>query len=154
MLLCQGCRWIGKNTNKKFNCVMVLIVRPSRTLKFQFVFGFIECLWDFPYLIFKIFGFTFELWLYIYDFWFYNTNDFKSPLTSCRWIKKLITKTSNIYYEILRKIWKRKSSSILSESHKVHLLINIFYIYLCYGLNCSKNYLVIISLSSLRTPPH
>ena len=27
MLLCQGCCWTGKNTNKKFSCVMVLIVR-------------------------------------------------------------------------------------------------------------------------------
>ena len=30
--------------NKEFSCVMVLIVRPSSILKFQFVFGLNECL--------------------------------------------------------------------------------------------------------------
>ena len=83
MLLCQSCCWIGKNTNKKFSCVIVLIVRPSSTLKFQFVFGFNECLREiFSLLILKISGFIFGLWLHIYDFWFYDTNDFKSPLQS------------------------------------------------------------------------
>ena len=31
--------------NKEFNCVVVLMIRPSRTLKFQFIFGFNNCLW-------------------------------------------------------------------------------------------------------------
>ena len=44
LLLCQGYCWIGKNTNKKFSCVMMFIMRPSSTLKLQFVFGFNECL--------------------------------------------------------------------------------------------------------------
>ena len=37
---------LEKNTNKEFNCVMlkVLVIRRSNTLKFQFVFGFNECL--------------------------------------------------------------------------------------------------------------
>ena len=34
----------------------------------------------FPYQIMKILGFIFGLWLY--DFWFYDTDDFKSPLTN------------------------------------------------------------------------
>ena len=42
LLLCQGYCWIGHgiNTNKEFNCFMVFIIRPSSTLKFQFIFGF------------------------------------------------------------------------------------------------------------------
>ena len=36
--------------------------------------------------------FIFGLWLY--DFWFQDTNDFKSPLTVCRWIKNLSAKTT------------------------------------------------------------
>ena len=48
---------------------MVFIVRPSSTLKFQFIFGFKEFLWEiFSFLNLKISGFIFELRLYIYDF--------------------------------------------------------------------------------------
>ena len=36
-----------KNTNKKFSRFMVLILRLSSTLKFQFIFRFNECLWEF-----------------------------------------------------------------------------------------------------------
>ena len=32
----------------------------------------------------KISGFIFGLWFYVYDFWFHDTNDFKSPLNPCR----------------------------------------------------------------------
>ena len=67
MLLCQSC-WIGKNTNNKFSCVMVLIVRPSSNLKFQFVFGFIECLWEiFSLLNFETFWFY--IWILVIYFW-------------------------------------------------------------------------------------
>ena len=68
ILLCQGYCWIGKNTNKELNCVMlmVLVIRRSSNLKFQFVFDFNECLWAiFSLLSFKIFGFILGLGLYI-----------------------------------------------------------------------------------------
>ena len=68
MLLCQGCCWIGKNTNKKFSCVMVLIVRPSSTLKFQFVFGFNECLWQIFSLI-NFENFWFYIWIVVVYLW-------------------------------------------------------------------------------------
>ena len=74
-----------KNTNKELNCVMlmVLVVWRSSTLKFQFVFGFKECLWAIFSLI--IFGkfFWFYTWLGIawHDFWFCDTDNLKSPLT-------------------------------------------------------------------------
>ena len=35
MLLCQGYCWIRKNTNKEFNCVMMLIIRLSTILQLQ-----------------------------------------------------------------------------------------------------------------------
>ena len=67
MLLCQGCCRIGKNINKKFSCVMVLIVRPSSTLKFQFVFGFNECLWGI-FSLFNIENFWFYIWVVVVSY--------------------------------------------------------------------------------------
>ena len=61
MLLYQDCCWIGKNTDKKFSCVMVLMVRPSSTLKFQFIFSFNEFLWE----IFSLLNFE-TCWFYIW----------------------------------------------------------------------------------------
>ena len=60
---------------------MVLnVMRPSGTLKFQFVFGYSDVSeQSFPYQILKISGFIFGLWLT--TFGFYDTDDFKSPLT-------------------------------------------------------------------------
>ena len=44
------------------------------------------------------------LGLWLYDFWFYHTNDFKSPLTpSWRWMKKLSAKTT----KYIPKCWER-----------------------------------------------
>ena len=80
MLLCQSCCWIGKNTNKKFSCVIVLIVRPSSTLKFQFVFGFNECLRDLFLIKFWKFLVLYLDCGCIFMIWFYGTNDFKPPL--------------------------------------------------------------------------
>ena len=107
MLLCQGCCWIGKNTNKKFSCVMVLIMRPSSTPNSQFVFGFNECLWE-----------TLPLWNFE-NFWFYIwiVVAYLGLLTSCHLLNPMpmnktpeSAKTNNIYYEILRKICERKSN--------------------------------------------
>ena len=46
ILLRQGYCWIGENTRKElFSCVvMLIIIRPSRTLQFHF-FSISECLW-------------------------------------------------------------------------------------------------------------
>ena len=131
MLLCQGCYWIGKNTNKKFSCVIVLIMRPSSTLKFQFVFGFNECLLEiFSLFNFKTFGLIFGLWLYICDFRFYDTNDLRSHLTPCRWIKNLSAKTTKyILRNVEKNLWKGR---VIVRVIKVHLLINICYSYICY----------------------
>ena len=52
---------------------------------------------------FKNFDVIFRLWLYICDFQFYDTNDLKSPLTPCRWIKNLSAKTTKY---ILRNVEK------------------------------------------------
>ena len=48
-----------KQANKEFGCVMVFIIRQSRT--FQFVFGFNECLWE----NFSLLNFE-KFWLYIW----------------------------------------------------------------------------------------
>ena len=87
-------RWLlGKNTNNKFSCVMVLIMRPSSTLKFQFVFGFNECLWE----IFSLLNFEKFPVLYLGCGCIFMTFDFttqiKLPLTPCQWIKYLSAKT-------------------------------------------------------------
>ena len=98
MLLCQSCCWIGKNTNKKFSCVIVLIVRPSSTLKFQFVFGFNECLWEiFSLLNFE--NFWFYIWILAVYLWLLILRHkwLQSHLLKrCRWIKNLSAKTTNI----------------------------------------------------------
>ena len=48
ILLRQGYCWIGKNTNKEFNCVMMLIIRP-RTMLFTIPFFWLYI--SFPYLL-------------------------------------------------------------------------------------------------------
>ena len=93
MLLCQSCCWIGKNTNKEFSCFLVFIMKLTSNLKFLFGFGLNNISeQSLPYRMLKISGFIFGLWLY--DFWFSNTNDFKSYLIPCRWIKNLSAKTT------------------------------------------------------------
>ena len=98
MLLYQSCCWIGKNTNKKFSCVMKLLVRLSRTLKFQFIFGFNECLWEiFSLLNFE--NFWFYIWILAVYLWLLILRHkwLQSHLLKrCRWIKNLSAKTTNI----------------------------------------------------------
>ena len=86
MLLHPSCCWIGKNINKKFNCVMVLMVRPSSTLIFQFVFGFNEYLWEnislleFKYFWIYIWVAVVYLWL-LFDFMTQMTSSYLLPNT-------------------------------------------------------------------------
>ena len=56
---------------------MVLIVRPSSTLKFQFVFGFNECLWE----IFSLLNFEKFLVLYLGCGCIFMTFDFTTQKT-------------------------------------------------------------------------
>ena len=73
ILLCQCYCWIEKNTS---NCVMVLIIRPGSTLKFQFVIGFNEWLWA----IFFLLSFQ-NFWFYIYLGCVYMIFDFTTEVT-------------------------------------------------------------------------
>ena len=95
MLLCQGCCWIGKSTNKKFSCVMVLIVRPSSTLKFQFIFGFNECLWGISSLL-NFENFWFYIWVLVVSYlWLLILRHKWLQVTSypmCQWPPIYITK--------------------------------------------------------------
>ena len=131
MLLCQGCCWIGKNTNKKFSCVMVLIMRPTSTLKFQFVFGFNECLWEiFSLLNFENFWFyiwvvVVYLWLLILQHKWLQVTSYPMPMN-----KNLGCKDHQIY---IMNCWeisvKGKSNLNFIRVIKVHFLIDIFYSY-------------------------
>ena len=101
MLLCQSCRWIGKNTNKEFSCVMVLIVRPSSILKFQFVFGLNECLWAlFSLLNFK--KFLFYIWVGFGSMTSDFTTQMTSTLTLCQWIKSWVQRQPNISQNVVK----------------------------------------------------
>ena len=127
MLLCQGCCWIGKNTNKIFSCVIMLIMRLSSTLKFQFVLDFNECLWEIFFLLnFK--NFWFYVWVVVVYLWlsilwhkWLQVISYPMPMN-----KKLECKDHQIY---ITKCWERsiKGKSNLHFIKKVHLLINIFY---------------------------
>ena len=106
LLLCQGYCWIGKNTNKKFRCVMAFY----NGTKYYF---------EVPiYLLFQWMSmskenlFLTEFWTFLvlclscacYNFWFYDINDFNSLLPlSCRWIKSLNSKTT----KYIPKCWER-----------------------------------------------
>ena len=67
----------------------------------------------------KISSFIFASWLY--DFWFYDTNDFKSPLMLMN--EKLESKDHQIYSKTLKKICKK------SQSHKKTIFWSTFSIY-------------------------
>ena len=129
IFLCQGYCWIGKNTSKEFNCVMlmVLIIRPSGALNLDFLFGFNECLWSFPYQFLKLSGFVFGLWLS--DFWFYDTDDFKSPPMPMN--KKFVSaKTTKYILGCWERSVKRNSNLnfilvIKNSSFDQHFLLNI-----------------------------
>ena len=97
--LWQGYWWIWKNTNKEFSCVMVFIMRPSNTFTFFLVSMNVPEQF-FPYTIEfeKISGFIFGLWLY--DFWFYDTNDSESFLTPCWWKKTWVQRPLNIFQNV------------------------------------------------------
>ena len=109
ILLCQGYSQTGKNTNKKFSCVMVLIMTASSSLNFQFVYCFNECLWA----IFSLLNFE-NFWLYIWVVvvWLliYDTNDFKSLFMPCRWVKNLSANTTNYILKCWERSAKRKSN--------------------------------------------
>ena len=117
-----------KKTNKEFSCVMVFKMRPGST--FQFAFGFNECLWEIfslDYYIWKNFWFHIWVGLWLYDFWFYDTNDFESLFTPCRWIKNLSVpkKTTR-----KRNLQKASLIAISWESYKKSIFWLTFSIYM------------------------
>ena len=85
---------------KKFYFVMMLLIRPSSILKFQFVFIFSKCLWAiFSLLSFENFlSYIWFLVIWVW-LWFHNTNDFKSHLTPPRMPinKKMECKDHQLY---------------------------------------------------------
>ena len=111
MLLCQGCYWIGKSANKKFSCVMVLIMRPNSTLKFQ-------CFW-FQWISLEIFSFlNFEKFLVLYfgcgcifmtfDFMAQMTLSYLLVLPHANEQKTWVHRPLIIYYKMLRNICKKE----------------------------------------------
>ena len=126
ILLCLGYCWIETN-----NCVMVLIIRPGSTLKFQFVFSFNQCLWaNFFLLSFE------DIWIYIWVVvvwllilrhrWLYLSH--LLPNHPCPWIKTLSAKTTKYILKCWEKSVKRRSNLNAIRVIKNHFLINIFYI--------------------------
>ena len=108
ILLCQSYCWIEKSTN---NRVMVLIIRPGSTLKFHcFLISMNFSEQSSPYWVLKMSGFLFGLWLY--DFWFYDADDFivshLLPLTLMPINKKLECKDHQIHSKTLIKIYKKE----------------------------------------------
>ena len=92
-----------KKHKQEFNWVMVFIMRSSSILKFQFVFGFNECLWAiFFWLNFENFWFyawVAVVWLLILRHkWFQVASSHP-----CQWKKNLSTKTT----KYISKCWKR-----------------------------------------------
>ena len=90
-----------KNTNKEFNCAMVLIIRPCSTLKFQFSFFLLNVSMQFfPYYIS---GFIFRFACITFDF----TKEIAlSHLSSIPINKKLECKDNQIYSKMLKEICK------------------------------------------------
>ena len=86
------------------SCVMVLITRPSSTLKFQFVFGFNEYFWA----IFLLLSFE-NFWFYILEGTFYFTTQMTlSHLLPMPINKNIECKDHQIYSKMLRKICKKE----------------------------------------------
>ena len=111
MLLCQGCCWVGKNTNKEFSCCcfffLLIIIRPSSTFNFWSVFGFNEYLSGILSLM-NVESFWFHVWVVVarllilqhkwpqVTFWPMSKN------------KKLEFKDHQIHFKMLRKILKKE----------------------------------------------
>ena len=118
-------------------------MRPSSTLKFQFVFGVSECLWEiFSLLHFE--NFWFYIWVVVVYLWllilwhkWLHVTSYPMPMNKKPEYKDHQCILRNVEEDLL----KENLISISSESWKVHLLFNIFCINICFGLNLSKNYL-------------
>ena len=84
--------FMEKTQTRNSTLFMVLIIWPSSTLKFVFVFYFNECLWAiFSSLSFENFWsyiWVVVVWLLIFN----DTDEFTSPLNPCPWIKNLSAK--------------------------------------------------------------
>ena len=134
ILLCQGYCWI--DTNKEFNWVIMLIIRPSSTI---FFFWF-QCLWAIFSLFINIFKYpalyfacgcwyclqicyTNRLLLILHRRWFRVTS------YPCSWTKDLSAKTTKYIPKCWERSIERNSNLNFVSIIKTHLLINIVYIY-------------------------
>ena len=113
-------------------------------------FGFNEC---FSGSVFKISNYIFWMWSLVLlrkQITFECTSQMiLSHIFSMPMNTKLECKGHQTNVE--KDLSNRGRISILSESSKIHLFINVFYIY---GPNLSNNFLLTISRSLLRMSPH
>ena len=106
----------------------------------------------------KISGFIFGLSLY--DFWFYDTNDFMSPLPMLM-NKKLESKNHQIYSKMLRKVCKKEVSSQFHQDHKEFIFWSTFFMYMVptflkviwwrFFVPCSEPFLISSATLSCKT---
>ena len=133
VLLSQTYCWIVKNTNKNFNCVMVLIIRPSSTL--QVSMNASEQ--SFLYQVFKISSYIFWMclpMLFPYLLFKQMTFNFASQIIWSHLLpiymnRKLERKGHQIYYKMSRKIHK-KDVSRFHHSHQKFIFWLTFYKYM------------------------
>ena len=125
-LLCQGYCWIGKDANKESTCVMLMIfiIRPSSTLKFQFVFVFSECLWAiFLIKFWKFLVLYLDCGCMAFDFTTQMTLIHLLPL--CIWTKKWV-QDHQISSKMFRKVHKKEVYSQFHRSHKKFIFWSTF----------------------------
>ena len=106
----------------------VFIMRPSCTLKFQFVFGFNQSLWG----IFSLLNFEnvrFYIWVLVV--WLLILRQKWLQVTSYpyQWIKKIECKGHQIYPKMLRKIFQNE---VWSQFHRVikHSSFDQYFLYI------------------------
>ena len=99
---------LEKTRTRNLTVLMVIVLWPSNTLKFLFVFGFNWCLWEIFSLNLENFWFYIwvsVVWLLILQHrWFYVTS------YPCPWIKNLSAKTTKYIPKCWKRSVKRKSN--------------------------------------------
>ena len=112
---------------KKNHHVMVFILIRNSTLKFQFVFGFNECLLTIFFLLnLKISGFIFGLWLHGFLILRHKWLQVTSLYPIMPMNKKLECKEHQIYSKMLRKICKKEIKPQFHQSQKKFILWSTF----------------------------
>ena len=114
----------GRKHKQGIQLFLVFLMRPSSS--FQLVFGFNEC----PLSNLFLEHFWFCIRVLVYDFWFYNTNDFKSLLTPYQWIKNVSAKTTKYIPSGWERSVKRKSNLNFIRVIKKFIIWSTFSIYM------------------------